>query len=432
MKRLSLLLMLFVLLGATARPVVTDVRAGDTFGIHVDPQLSCPEAFTPFDVYIVLKDPLAPFDGFECTVTWSGGPIYQMSSTLLSGGVDADPSANGFAVTAPTPYPVVGGEVVLAACRFFTMSNYGVWFYLGAATNPSLPGGLPAVSLGGAARLCPVYSCRTSSPVAWLCSMGPIDGPCFDSGVNFGTGTTVSAAGVPSVTIGGGTLSYATDGQDLALDFPTVLPTGSPYLIASFEHPDWSGGPRFRADYRARYSFWAEYRVWPVLVETDVDGKVTLDFFDAGLADPPLLHDLQTGAWRYFRSGGTYSFNNDGVPRSYRFELYGGEWTSTLGGIVGVPDLMTGGVGLEAWPNPFNPRTTLRFDLPRASAARLTVYDVAGRLVRALVDERLAEGAHEIAWDGRDDAGRPVGSGAYVARLEVEGAVSSSRLALLR
>lgn len=83
-------------------------------------------------------------------------------------------------------------------------------------------------------------------------------------------------------------------------------------------------------------------------------------------------------------------------------------------------------------PNPFNPRTTIRFRLPEAGVARLRIFDVAGRLVRTLVDAELPEGGNEAAWDGRDDAGRDAGSGSYVARLDFDGRVETTRLALLR
>lgn len=87
---------------------------------------------------------------------------------------------------------------------------------------------------------------------------------------------------------------------------------------------------------------------------------------------------------------------------------------------------------LAGWPNPFNPRTTVGFALPRDTRARLALYDVSGRLVRVLVDEALSAGAHEVAWDGRDAAGREAASGVYVARLVAGQAGGSLRLHLVR
>ena len=69
-------------------------------------------------------------------------------------------------------------------------------------------------------------------------------------------------------------------------------------------------------------------------------------------------------------------------------------------------------------PNPFRTSTRISYALPAASAARILVYDAAGRRVRALLDQRMPAGLHEVFWDGRDDAGRPVGSGVYFCRME--------------
>lgn len=83
-------------------------------------------------------------------------------------------------------------------------------------------------------------------------------------------------------------------------------------------------------------------------------------------------------------------------------------------------------------PNPFNPRTTIRFDVPVDGPVRLAVYDVAGRLVRALAAGTMTAGRHEAVWDGRDGAGREVGSGSYLARLQCGDIVQTIRMALVR
>ncbi|MEZ4387949.1 MAG: S8 family serine peptidase [Candidatus Krumholzibacteriia bacterium] len=83
-------------------------------------------------------------------------------------------------------------------------------------------------------------------------------------------------------------------------------------------------------------------------------------------------------------------------------------------------------------PNPFNPSTTLAFELARPGAVRLELFDVGGRLVRRLVDGPLAAGRHEVDWDGRDAAGREQASGVYLARLVADGTRQSGRLVLVR
>ena len=83
-------------------------------------------------------------------------------------------------------------------------------------------------------------------------------------------------------------------------------------------------------------------------------------------------------------------------------------------------------------PNPFNPRTTIRFEVPAAGSVRLAVFDLAGRLIRTLVDADLPPGPHEAIWDGRDSAGRGMASGEYLARLEAGGRARAVRLSLVR
>jgi pullulanase len=83
-------------------------------------------------------------------------------------------------------------------------------------------------------------------------------------------------------------------------------------------------------------------------------------------------------------------------------------------------------------PNPFNPQTTIKYDLPESGPVRLSVFDVAGRLVRTLVDDTMPQGSHEAVWDGTDASRRAVGSGSYLARLEFGGKVEVVRMGLVR
>jgi hypothetical protein len=82
-------------------------------------------------------------------------------------------------------------------------------------------------------------------------------------------------------------------------------------------------------------------------------------------------------------------------------------------------------------PNPAVSRTVLRFTLPREGSARMAIYDVAGRLVRVLVDDVLPAGAHQTEWNARDDAGRRVSPGVYLYQLQAGGIVETRRLVLL-
>ena len=84
-------------------------------------------------------------------------------------------------------------------------------------------------------------------------------------------------------------------------------------------------------------------------------------------------------------------------------------------------------------PNPFNPKTSIRFGLPREEQVTLRVYDASGRLVRSLIEkETYPAGFHAMDWSGRDDRGRPLSSGIYFARLSAGGAQRSDKMVLLK
>jgi hypothetical protein len=100
---------------------------------------------------------------------------------------------------------------------------------------------------------------------------------------------------------------------------------------------------------------------------------------------------------------------------------------------TGVDDVAVRGLSVSNYPNPFNPRTTVRFQMPAAGAVNVEIYDVAGRVVRAvLVDEEREAGEHEFVWDGTDDTGRETAAGIYFVRVEAEGDVASSKMVLLK
>jgi len=82
-------------------------------------------------------------------------------------------------------------------------------------------------------------------------------------------------------------------------------------------------------------------------------------------------------------------------------------------------------------PNPFNPVTAIRFDLARPGKVGVSIFDVAGRRVRGLLQADLEAGrGHSVEWNGRDDTGRRVPSGVYFCKL-VAGDVTSSRALVL-
>ncbi len=83
-------------------------------------------------------------------------------------------------------------------------------------------------------------------------------------------------------------------------------------------------------------------------------------------------------------------------------------------------------------PNPFNPVTTIAYDVPEDAHVAIRIYDVTGRLVRTLLDGKIAGGRREVVWDGRNDSGDPVGSGVYFCAMVAGKFRTSTKMLLLK
>lgn len=98
-----------------------------------------------------------------------------------------------------------------------------------------------------------------------------------------------------------------------------------------------------------------------------------------------------------------------------------------------VPDAGAGATLLAAYPNPFNPQTTLSFDLAQAGPVSLFVYDLTGRVVDVLLDQEPAQaGRNEVVWRGVDQTGRGLSSGIYFYRLDAGAYSETKRVVLLK
>jgi len=84
-------------------------------------------------------------------------------------------------------------------------------------------------------------------------------------------------------------------------------------------------------------------------------------------------------------------------------------------------------------PNPFNPVTEIRFDLSQGGRVSLLIYDVAGRLVRTLLDQDLSAGRnHSAVWNGLDDHDRSVASGVYFYRLDAGDKLLTRKMVVMK
>jgi hypothetical protein len=120
--------------------------------------------------------------------------------------------------------------------------------------------------------------------------------------------------------------------------------------------------------------------------------------------------------------------------RTYRYELTvrtasGDEFRSPIASVS------TAALALalhQNHPNPFNPQTTIAYDLPAAARVRLLIVNVSGGLVRTLVDETQSAGSRSVVWNGRDDDGGAVSSGVYFYVLDAGKQRLTKKLVLLK
>ena len=83
-------------------------------------------------------------------------------------------------------------------------------------------------------------------------------------------------------------------------------------------------------------------------------------------------------------------------------------------------------------PNPFNPTTSIAFDIPNKAVVQLEVYDLLGRRVEMLVNEEMDAGSYRAIWDGRDESGREVPSGVYFYRIKAGDNVANRHMLLIK
>ena len=86
----------------------------------------------------------------------------------------------------------------------------------------------------------------------------------------------------------------------------------------------------------------------------------------------------------------------------------------------------------DAYPNPFNPTTSLIFSIPSDGQMSLSIYDMTGRLVSTLIDGYLKEGYHNVTWDGMDSNGNAVSSGMYIYSLNGEGVSITKKMVMMK
>ena len=157
--------------------------------------------------------------------------------------------------------------------------------------------------------------------------------------------------------------------------------------------------------------------------------------WQGSIIDVPAMgyNDLDANTAGYFIEGDVPTFKLLTNATGELIELGGGvpEWTSngifTISGLTEVQPVPEE-FGLDsAYPNPFNPVTTVSFKLPMDSQVSIQIYNVQGRLVETLVDQNMQSGYHSIAWNAEAHS-----SGVYFVKMVADEHISTQKLLLVK
>ncbi len=174
---------------------------------------------------------------------------------------------------------------------------------------------------------------------------------------------------------------------------------------------------------------------YEVLRDETADGAYT---FLAGVIDGPeggsSLQSNEYSCYDYEVSPGlTYYYLLRAVDLQGYCEDFGPvEVTVPLDGGGGGPSIESKFLLGRNRPNPFNPHTKIPFVLRLSGQVNITVYDQAGRAIRTLVDDYLAEGEYSVVWNGDTDSGSMAPSGIYFCQMNFDDEISVKRLALIK
>ena len=156
-------------------------------------------------------------------------------------------------------------------------------------------------------------------------------------------------------------------------------------------------------------------------------GESGIETFSLADPDAPVLDaGFETGYWTFGLSGdATKLFIADSYDGIMIVENDAG-----FSGVDRPPSPVAG----RLWnhPNPFNPQTTVSFDLPMRQAVSLDILDLSGHMVRNLADRSFPRGENRVVWDGRGNDGKFLPSGVYLSRLQTADYTLSRKVTLVR
>jgi hypothetical protein len=88
---------------------------------------------------------------------------------------------------------------------------------------------------------------------------------------------------------------------------------------------------------------------------------------------------------------------------------------------TGTNDIINSHFSFSNYPNPFNPTTTISFSVPEENLVSISIFNAKGQKIKSLIQNDLMKGQQSIVWNGDDEFGKPVSSGIYCYKLNVNG-----------
>ena len=246
------------------------------------------------------------------------------------------------------------------------------------------------------------------------------------SNVNLVSNTNIKRISKKGLGSWGGLLAADQDHGNGTDGFEVYFPNGG--RIAALEYKGGTADPADSTSYVLYDSLFTLGQVFKSFggAITDVMGFQGMDL--NGNKKREVLVNYKPGATDTLLSGqalkkGTYSF----------FFVEWGD-SATIVTSVGNTDFIPDHFSVDQnYPNPFNPSTTIRFHVPFTSDVTLRIYDVLGREVQTLLDNKsLNAGNHEVVWDGKNRAGLPVASGNYFYRFDGKDFSVTRQMVLLK
>ena len=200
-------------------------------------------------------------------------------------------------------------------------------------------------------------------------------------------------------------------------------------MFMYFEQVTWIPEPMYASEYY--YEWYDEWELWDRAVYAyDTSNRLISvtweDFYGDNMWEP----------WERY----LYNYNTQGYLHEILQQYYYGEWNSeeriliTMGDISSTDDvvLIPEKLSIRNYPNPFNPETTISFQLPTSQQVELSVLNIKGQVVTTLINEVKDSGTHNIVWNGRDSRGNSLSSGVYFYRIKTETGDETGKMLLLK